>query len=224
MNKIFVFIFSALLVLSITSTSYASGDSACEPVYGGGEVCQNNFKFTINKTVQSPTKGGNFVENLTLNDAHYAPSTNIVFKITVKNTGDRDITNLNVTDSFPQFLTYVSGLSNATQNGNNSTFVINKLTPGQSVDYTVATKVSDASRLTKAITCLVNKVTATAKDGSSATDESQVCIERSNVIPTPQIMQKPPVTTIPSTGPETDILLGLISSGALGLFLRKKIS
>ncbi len=224
MKKLFAIIFTSLLALSITSTAFASGDSACQPVYGGGEVCQNNFKFTINKMVQSPTKGGNYVENLTVNDVHYAPSTNIIFKITIKNTGDSDITNLNVTDTLPQYLTYVSGLANATSSGNNISFVVNKLTPGQSVDYILATKVSDVGSLTKTITCPVNKVSATAKDGSTATDESQVCIEKSSVTPTPAIMQKPPVTNIPSTGPETDILLGLITSGALGLFLRKKIS
>ena len=175
--------------------------------------------------VQSPNKGGNYVENLTVNDPRYTPGANINFKITVKNTGDRDIINLNVVDTFPQLLSYVSGFSNANANGNGNTvnFVIAKLEAGKTAEYIVITK-ADASKLNQAIVCPVNKVVATSNDGTTAQDESQVCIEKPVITPITEIQAKPMVKNIPSTGPELAYLFGLASTGALGMFLRKKIS
>src|SRR5688500_19184342 len=109
MNKIFGLIFATILFFSVASTAVASGVSSCQPIYGGGETCEEKVKFTINKLVKSPAKDGAFVENLTINDPRYPAGSNISFKITVTNSGNKDITNLNVVDQFPQFLTFVSG-------------------------------------------------------------------------------------------------------------------
>ena len=65
---------------------------------------------------------------------------------------------------------------------------------------------------------------ATSNDGTTAQDESQVCIEKPVITPITEIQAKPMVKNIPSTGPELAYLFGLASTGALGMFLRKKIS
>ncbi len=222
MKKILGLILTTLLFASVATAAFAGDVSSCQPVYGGGEVCRENVKFTINKTVQSPTKGGNYVDNLSTNDPRYAAGAVINFKISITNSGDRDITNLNVVDTFPQFLNYVSGISNANVNGQQINFVIAKLEKGKTVEYVITTKAADAGQLNLAITCVVNKVVATTNEGPEASDQSQVCIEKSIITPTPEIMAKPMIKKVPQTGPETDILFGLISTGALGMFIRRR--
>ncbi len=232
MKKLLTFVFAATLLFSVAGNALASGgQSNCQIVYGGGQVCQSQIKFTINKLVQKPGKGGgDFVDNLTVNDPRFAPNQNVNFKIVVENTGDTDISNLNVVDTFPQFLTFVSGVGNSNAGASQINFVVNSLPKGQKAEFIITAKTADGAQLpnNQAVTCVINNVTATSTDGQQATDNSQVCIEK-NILGvttpnTPQIFQKPTVNQVPSTGPETDILFGLISSGALGFFLKKKIN
>ena len=226
MKKLFAILFTlALLAVSTVGNVSAAGNSNCEVVYGGGEVCNKEVKFTINKMVQKPTKGGDFVENLTINDTRFQPSQNVNFKIVIKNTGDSDITNLNVVDNFPQFLTFVSGVGNSTAGSSKVNFVIPTLKKGDSVEYVITAKTADASTLpsNQAVTCVTNNVVATSADGATASDNSQICIEKTIVgTPTPVIFSKPTVKTVPATGPEMGILAGLIPTGLAGFFIRRK--
>lgn len=224
MNKILSVLAAGLLFFTVAPSSFAAGSSNCDAVYGGGQVCQNNLEFTINKLVQTPGKGGQYVENLSANDSHYQAGSNINFKIVIKNTGDHDITNLNIVDTFPQFLTFVAGVGNTNVGASQVNFMVGKIAKGQTLEYIITAKAADAASLPQAINCVTNKVAATATDGTNASNNSQVCIEKNVVASTPAIMNKPEVKNIPSTGPETDILLGLISAGSVGYFIRKKIS
>lgn len=228
MKKLLSVLFSAAIFSFAAPAVLAAGTSTCQTIYGGGQVCQNQVQFTINKLVQSPTKGGNFVENLTVNDPRFSPSQNVNFKIVIQNTGTNDITNLSVVDQFPQFVTFVSGVGNAPVGASQINFVVGSLPKGQKTEFIITAKIADAGNLpsNQAINCVTNNVTATATDGTQASDNAQLCIEKSVVVatPTPEILAKPMVKNIPATGPEMDVLLGLISSGALGFYLRKKIS
>lgn len=216
---------AALLVMS--GTAFAAGSSSCQVIYGGGQACQEQIKFTINKLVQRPGKGGgDFVENLTVNDPRYAPNQNVNFKIVVQNTGNEEIKNLNVVDNFPQYLTFVAGAGATNIGGSQVNFIIGSLPAGAKAEYVITAKTATDGVLpsTQAVTCVTNNVVATATDGTSANDNSQVCIEK-NVLgaaPTPEIMAKPFVKNIPSTGPEMGLLFGLIPTGALGFYLRRK--
>lgn len=225
MKKFFLFLF-AVLALTFVPQALASGESNCQIVYGGGQVCQNQVKFTINKLVQKPgpTKGGgDFVENMTVNDPRFAPNQNVNFKIVVENTGNTDISNLNVVDTFPQFLTFVAGVGNTNAGGSQINFVIGSLKAGQKLEYVITVKTASDSQLpaNQTITCVTNNVVATSSDGSQASDNSQLCIEKNIVVATPQILEKPFVKTIPSTGPEMGALFALIPAGALGVFINK---
>jgi uncharacterized repeat protein (TIGR01451 family) len=226
MKKLSLLAATVTFVLLSAGTVLAAGDSNCQVVYGGGEVCQEQVKFTINKLVQAPGKGGSYVENLTVNDARYSAGSNINFKIVIKNTGNTDITNLNVVDRFPEFLKFVAGVGNAQAGASEINFVVGKLEAGKQVEYVITTKAADANSLpaNQAITCVTNNVVATATDSTSASDNSQVCIEKSVVTPTPVIMEKPGVKTVPATGPEVGILAGLIPTGIAGLLIRRKVN
>ena len=58
MNKLFSLLLGATLAFSVVQTVNAAGQSNCQIIYGGGEVCEEQVKFTINKLVQKPGKGG----------------------------------------------------------------------------------------------------------------------------------------------------------------------
>jgi uncharacterized repeat protein (TIGR01451 family) len=227
MKKLLTVISTAAIFLSATTTAFAGGESNCQVIYGGGEVCQTQVKYTINKLVQKPGKGGgDYVDNLTLNDPRLSPGENVNFKFVIENTGNTDIQNLNVVDNFPKYLTFVAGVGNTNTGASTINFVVGTLKAGQKVEYTITAKAADANSLpaNQAVTCVTNNVTATSPDGQQASDNSQVCIEKSvlGTTTTPQVLEKPTIKTIPSTGPEMAYLFGLIPTGLAGFFIKKK--
>ncbi len=229
MKKLFglivILTFALLSAGSVNAAGYGYGQSTCETIYGGGEVCNKEIKFTINKMVQKPTKGGEYVENLTINDTKFAPSQNVNYKIVITNTGKEDITNLSVVDNFPQYVSFVSGVGTANAGASEVNFVIPSIKAGQSVEYVLTAKTADFNTLpaNQSVTCVTNNVKATSTNGATAADSSQICIQKVvTATPTPVIFDKPTVKTVPATGPELGILAGLIPTGLAGFFIRKK--
>src|SRR4051812_43459434 len=101
--------FVAAALFAGAASRVNAGTSNCQIIYGGGEVCQKTVSFTLDKKVQRPNKGGEYVDNLGMNDDKFAPGATVNFRITVKNTGDAKINNVNVVDMLPDYLSYVSG-------------------------------------------------------------------------------------------------------------------
>ncbi|RJP46614.1 MAG: LPXTG cell wall anchor domain-containing protein [Armatimonadetes bacterium] len=225
MNK---FIKTGIILLIILfaskSSILADNNSSCQVVYGGGQVCPTNISFTINKLVQSPTKGGDFVENLSINDPKFSPNSPITFQIVIKNTGNNKISNLLIEDTFPQFVNFEAGAGNFDRNTNKLSFNIKNFEAGQTQTFTVTGKIADTAAITteEAIVCVTNKVKATEAGNVSASDFSQICIEKPVQAAIPGIQKGPGLKKIPSTGPEVFPLIGLAGSGILGYFLRKK--
>ena len=227
MNKLFSLVIGATLAFSVVQTVNAAGESSCQIIYGGGEVCPpKQVKFVINKQVQKPGKGGGeFVENLTINDPRFAPNQNINFKIIIENTGDADIENLNVADTFPEFLSFVAGVGNTNVGAKQINFVVGKLEKGKKMEFLITAKTAEADKLpsNQAITCVTNNVKATAPDGVSAEDNAQGCIEKQVLGgEAPQILEKPTIKELPPTGPELGLLAALIPTGLAGIYLRRK--
>ena len=229
MKKIFLLV-SLVILLFGAKTVFAAGStdgqSNCQPMYGGGEVCNPGVKFTINKMVQRPGKGGgDFVNNLSVNDQKFGANQNVNFKIVVQNTGSATINNLTVTDTLPSFVDFVSGNGNFDKNTKKLTFNIATLEPGKTLEFIITARTfEDASLPTnQAVTCISNNVSAVDSSGAQANDSSQFCIEKFiAVFPTPQVFSQIPPKSIPSTGPEMLPLIGLIPGGIAGLYLRKK--
>ena len=228
MRKIASLILSLAVVAVVANSSFAAGESNCQIIYGGGEVCPpKQVKFVINKQVQNVGKGGgNFVENLTINDPRLTPNQNVNFKIIIENTGDSDITNLNVVDSFGEFLSFVAGVGNTNVGAKQINFVVGTLKKGEKMEFVITAKTTEADKLpaNQAITCVINNVKATAPDGVSADDNAQVCIEKQvlGAQPTPQIFEKPAIKELPPTGPELGLLAALIPTGLAGIYLRRR--
>jgi uncharacterized repeat protein (TIGR01451 family) len=226
MNKvIYTFVFGALL-LGAFSLMPSKAMAQCQQLYGGGETCPPSFNFSIEKLVQTPGKGGgSFVNNLSINDAKYAPAQTVSFQIVVKNTGSEKIPSLTVTDTFPQFISFVSGPGSFDTNSKTLTFVVNNLESGKSQTFTVVGKVADSNMLPsdQGIVCLVNQATGTDSNGGSNSSSAQFCVEKTVLgTSTPKVFGAPKISKTPATGAEMFSLLALIPGGLGGLILRKK--
>lgn len=218
--------FAILTILSLTFVGAVSPAFAdCQTLYGGGQSCPPSYNFSINKLVQVPGKGGGqFVDNLSINDAKYTPSQGISYEVIVTNTGGNTIPTLNITDTFPQFITFVSGVGNYNQNTNTLNFTVNNLEAGKSVTYVLNAKTAGANTLPsdQGIVCVVNQVSATDQNGQTQSDSSQACIQKAVLAATQPVLTAPKMVTTPPTGPEM-LPLALLVPGAIGgMFLRKK--
>lgn len=221
-KNIITTLIAAGIFLAATPMAYASGSSECQIIYGGGQVCKEKVSFTIDKKVMSPTKGGEFVDNLNTNDAKFTPASEAVFKITIQNTGDKTIDKLDVVDTLPANTVYVTGNGSYDKSKNAISYTITGLAKGATDERSFSIKIGEASTLpqTQGILCLTNNSKATDNNGSVATDASSFCVEKNFV--TPEIFNKVPVKSTPSTGPELLPLLGLIPAGIAGFALRRK--
>ena len=210
-----------------TSSAFAAGESNCQIIYGGGQVCSQSVKFTINKLVQNPGKGGEYVDNLTANDNKYTAGKTVSFKIIVTNTGSTTLTNLSVVDTFPQHINFSAGAGSYDAGNKKLSFTVPSLAAGKSQEFVISGKVVDEGNLPSnaGITCVTNTVRAVDNSGATAEDASQVCIQK-NVFgtPAPEVFQKVPVKQVPATGPELYSLIALIPTGLAGVMLRRKSS
>ena len=223
-KSLYTILISGLLLGATVLPTKAFAD--CQEIYGGGQTCTNS-NFSIQKLVQNPGQGaGNYVNNLSINDPKYSPNQQVNFEIIVQNTGSQNIPTLTVTDTFPQFLNFVSGPGNFDTNSKVLTFTINNLNAGQSQTFFVSGKVVDASLMPsdQGTICLINQATGTDNNGNTSNAASQFCVAKS-VLGTSQpavFTTKGGLTTTPSTGPEMLPLISLIPGGLAGFILRKK--
>lgn len=229
-------ILSSLFALSLTLvpsayaagnqiTSYPGAQPQCPPVYGGGTACPQIGNVVIDKKVARPGDGV-FVDNLSLNDPKFAPDQSVTFQLTVTNTGNAALEKVTVKDIFPTEVTFVSGAGNYDANTRSLTFDLLNLQPNESRTFTLIAKVNPATQLPdNQASCVINQSIAQAP-GMEAKDNAQFCIEKPGVPSTTKGGLKvfPPqkAVTTPPTGPEAIILSGLLTSGILGVFLRKK--
>jgi len=210
----------------MTSTRGVLADTACQPIYGGGQTCVQIGNVLINKTVQNPQTGA-FLDNLNINDPKFTPSSNVTFHITVTNTGGSTINKTTVKDTLPGFVSFVSGPGSFDSNTKVLTFDIGNLKAGESRTFTVAAKVADEKQLPsdQGITCVVNQVMATSDNGQQSSDNSQFCIQKPVLGETKgglKVLPAPKVTITPPTGPEMLPLIGLIPTGLFGFLLRRR--
>lgn len=223
MKKVIVSIISLFLVLLSSGTALA--DTSCQPVYGGGQNCITVGKVLVNKTVQNP-QTGQFVDNLGPNDPKFSPNQNVIFNVSITNTGSTTIPQVTVKDVFPGFVTFVSGPGNFDNSTRILTFSESNVNPNETRTETLQVKVVDVSQLPASdmVTCVVNQASITASDTSMSQDNSGFCIQKQQAttkggLP---VFPAPKATTTPSTGPELFSLIGLLPAGLSGWFLRRK--
>lgn len=225
-------IFTSFLTIAfLLFASNAKADVSCQPIYGGGQTCVQTGNLLLTKTVLNP-QTNTMVANLGVNDPKYSPDFITTFQLTITNTGSGMISHVDIKDIMPQFVNFTVGPGNFDSNSSTLSFGLDNLNPGESRVFTIMGKVVPASQLPgdKSVVCVVNQATATTADGLMSQANSQFCIQKVTVTPTPVPMTKgglkvfpaPQVTTTPPTGPEMLPLIGLIPTGLLGAFLKRK--
>ena len=212
-----LFLFTALTFF-LPNKAFAD----CQALYGGGQTC-TSYSFSLQKFVQVPNQSWNdFVNNLSINDPKFSMSQTVNFRLIVTNTGSNNISSVTIVDTFPQFVSFVSGPGSFNNSNNTLTFVVNNLNVGRSQTFNLSGKIAN-SGVPQGITCVVNQAAGTDNNGDTNTASSQLCIQNVvNVTPTPVVLSAAIVKTTPATGPEMLPLFGLIPAALGGLFLRKK--
>lgn len=219
MKKLFTFL--TVLAFAVPLFLGQSANADCTAIYGGGQSCPPSYNFVIEKLVQTPGKGGgNFVDNLSVNDPKYNPKQNVTFKLTVKNTGSNTIPSLTVVDTFPSYLSFVSGPGNYNSGNRTLSFTISNLEAGKSLDYTIVGKLSDANMMPsdQATICLINNASVT-DNSTQNSDSSQFCVQKQVL---GKVFPAPKITSTPPTGPEMLPLAMLLPGALAGFALRKR--
>ncbi|OGC50724.1 hypothetical protein A2716_01660 [candidate division WWE3 bacterium RIFCSPHIGHO2_01_FULL_40_23] len=197
---------STFIVLSVAGMVFMNKvifANSCERTYGGGLECDRGLD--IEKVVRIGDSGS-FSESVNADKGDI-----ITFKITIKNTGDVDIEDLEFKDILPDELELIEG--DLTQkferidNGNDKKIVI----------Y-IKAKVKDSEFKSGVAECVTNVAKVEADidedgDKDKKSDSASVCFGKA-------------VKELPKTGPEQTIPMTLYGLGMIitGLGLKKRFS
>ncbi len=210
-NKVlFISLFTAWLAFLSPKAALAR----CEEQYGGGEVCYEG-ELRLDKVVKNPSTG-TYVDNLFSSDPNFSADQEVWFRLTIKNTGSDDLSDVEVKDKFPNYVFFVSGPGSWDDTNKTLSWTIDHLSPGESKDYEIKGQVvSEASLPTDSGTYCVTNYGEVKKDNKSASDTSQLCI-------TKKVLG---ITTMPKTGANLILMiLLLVLVSSFGIIFRKQFS
>lgn len=156
-RSLFYIITPALLFLIISALPTFAADN-CQPIYGGGQACQTQNSIGFIKEVLNPA-GNQFSSNLQPNSHVFSRGENIVFRFTLTNNSANSLSNLQINDTLPINLDYVSA-DNATYNASTRlvTIKIASLKTKETKNYKLTARVNSQnlpSNMTPA--CMTNQ-------------------------------------------------------------------
>lgn len=169
--------------------------------YGEVEVTKD---ITLDKKVKKPNTD-EWVDNLFASDYKFSPGQEVIFKVIVKNTGDKDLENVKFKDILPDYLKHVAG----------DLEIIFNLDVGQTKEFEIKAQVVDSNSLPddKGIYCVVNTAEVQLNDEVDK-DTAQICIEKKVL----------GFAALPEAGPEHSALIlgGSLILALAGWVLIKK--
>ncbi len=208
-----IFILSSLFFL--LNSAAVKAQYGAYGQYGAPSVSKS---ILIEKMVAKPSgKDGasDFVDNLSPSDPRFAPEQQVVFRLTVKNTSDTTLTNVQVKDTVPLFLDVVSAPAGFDAASRTISFGAGDFGPNEQKTFTLTFTVARQDKLPqdRGVICLVNKAEAST-EGASDEDSSQFCIEK-------QVIG---AQAVPTAGPEMGLALIGVELGLLstGLYLKRR--
>lgn len=235
MNKLALFLLS-LTLLSITniSSTHAAQTAVtpeCTPIYGGGQSCLQIEELSVDLQVKNP-QTNTYVTSIPASGPTMNPGQEVNYKITIKNTVNRQLSNITVTVVFPQLVNYASGTGKFDTKTRKLSFPIETLKANESKVFTINGKVLTKDKITsQSVVCSFTQAIASF-DRKTSQDNTQFCINpQGNVVGTTNrnvtkgglpVYSPSNTKTTPQTGPETLALIGLLPAGALGFWLRHK--
>ncbi len=108
----------------------------------------------------------------------------ITFRITVKNSGDKELKKITVTDTLPQYLTVVFNPGELDQDNNQITWEIENLKAGEEETFKIRAHVdTEDETVVDGTLCLINKVEAKAESGEHDQDTTSFCIVAPEELP-----------------------------------------
>lgn len=210
MNKL-IFGFIALVTF-LSFTAEANAQYGCPPY---GAECPPASKIVVDKTIRDPrSKGDSYVDNLTIADYKFAPGEDVIFKITIKNTGDTDVENVEAVDVIPVLNDVLLASGDTRSSIRDITKSFGTLKAGETKTWYIRTRVKEAVAIPTGTVCgdpkAINRVTVHAKDMPDTGDTSSFCIQKTVLGATKQ----------PETGSEMYLiataLAGLVGVGFVG--------
>jgi uncharacterized repeat protein (TIGR01451 family) len=203
MNKLF-YIAIALFAYLVSATA-VSADYGCAP-YGG--ECPTASQIVVDKMIKDPrSKGDVYVDNLILSDYVFSPGEDMIFKITVKNTGNKTVDNVKVFDTVPTVNNYVLLSGDSRESIRELTRDLGSLSADETKTWFIRMRVKPAGELPAGTTCgdphAINRVQVSADTMPNTYDASSFCVQKTVL----------GVTTQPEAGSE----LILISAGLMAL-------
>ena len=182
MNSKRIAVLLSSLVIGIWVLGFAAPlalAQSCTTQYGGsqyGTACPPT-DLTINKEVKNPVTGV-FVENLGTTDATFGPGSEVLYRLTIKNSSGETFANVNVKDTFPSYITFVGGPGAYDKGSNTLTFTLKDMIAGETRTQEILTKVSDKSAFPagRTFVCVVNSAEASALNRKDD-DAAQACIQ-----------------------------------------------
>ena len=180
----------------------------CTTQYGGSTTCTSNT-VTINKKVLNPITN-TYVENMSSTDTAFtAGASEVLYSITVTNNSNQTISNVKVSDTLPDPLSFESGPG--TYSGKTLTYIIDSIKSGQSRTDYVLTRVNTSQT---AFFCVRNTATVSLTVKANVdTDQAQICVTTS----------ASGITALPVAGfNDLVLMIPFAVTGLAGLGLLKK--
>ncbi|NTV30909.1 DUF11 domain-containing protein [candidate division WWE3 bacterium] len=169
-----------LLLITIIFTAAATGTQFTPNAYAEAQKCYGQYGQEI--TCPLVNKSFSVQKRVRISGAtdwsetvNVKSGTTVEFQITVKNTGEAKVSNVNVIDVLPDNLKEATG---ATQ------WVINDFESGQEETRTFSVKANDTNITDNQEKCVANVVNVQYNGNQEASDTAVVCISRnSHVLP-----------------------------------------
>jgi uncharacterized repeat protein (TIGR01451 family) len=213
MNKLYILIIAFVSLFAIGTTK-ADAQYGCPPY---GAECPPASVLVVDKTIRDPrAKGDVYVDNLTLADYKFAPGEDVIFKITIKNTSDKSVENVEGIDTLPLLNDVLLASGDTRSTIRQITKTVGTLGAGETKTWYIRSRVKGATEIPNGTVCgdpkAINRVVVRSKDMPDTSDTSSFCIQRSVLGATKQ----------PEAGSEMVILAGgLLSLAAIGFFGNK---
>ncbi len=146
--------------------------------YGNSTNCQPS-DLTINKQVRNPITNG-FVENLSSTDPTFSPGSDVLYRLTIKNSSGETFNPVTVKDTLPAYLTFVAGPGTYDSATKTLTFTLENVIAGETRTVDIMARVVDTNQFPagKTFVCVNNYAEVRALNRFDS-DTAQSCIQTS---------------------------------------------
>jgi uncharacterized repeat protein (TIGR01451 family) len=192
---------SIIIALLSLVLIFVPAQKALADYYYGGE--EEEVDVLIDKMIKDPAND-KFVDNLSISDYRFSAGQEVIFRLTIKNTGDKTLNDVEVKDIFPSYIDFVSDPGSWDGDTRTLRFEFDDLDPGESRDFEIKGRVVGESDLPDGSVCVTNKGKVWAEDEYDE-DTAGLCIKKGEV---------KGAEVLPPTGPGEMLLMGALLLGA----------